>query len=587
MTKSSHQLPQFELSSKKLYKPFSHDINYSNIKLLAKDFVKKILFAEKSFFYSTIIYGLAIAVLSLALPISVQLLINSVAFTAMVAPILILGFVLLIILGFSSILTAIQFYICEIFQRKFFARMTAEITDKIINSSHEKFEESNQTEFINRFFDVITIQKTMPKILIKTFTLLLQTIAGLVLVAFYHPILLIFSLIILIAIIFIWKKFSTSAFISKFYTSRRKYDMAGWLQDLGRNTNLFKSNIGNKYAFYKSNFLCEQYLNDRKNYFHHLFYQVIGMLTIYCLANVALLIIGGYLVLNGQLSIGQLVASELVLSTSLYGIAQLGRDFENFYDIVSSCEKLSQFYNIPQESSGNEIVDPNDLDIVFKNVVDKYFEREFYFNFSLKKHHNYIISTDSLSSQKILIEQLYALRKPTRGTLLINNHDIENININDLRSHMAIIDNSQFIEGTIGEYLTFNNKNSNKKIINESLEITEFDSVLSRFNEGLNLRIIPSGYPLSESEKILLKLTRALIQQPKIIIITEVLDMLGLKSRKKILKYLTKNHQSMLIYFSNRRDDQHDFDEYLYITNSKTHHFKTIEELDKFEQKND
>ena len=136
-----------------------------------------------------------------------------------------------------------------------------------------------------------------------------------------------------------------------------------------------------------------------------------------------------------------------------------------------------------------------------------------------------------------LIELLYALRKPVRGTLQFGNLDIENINISDLRSHIAIIDNSQFIEGTINEYLNFNKKNSSKKIINESLEITEFDKVLSRFDDGLNLRIIPSGYPLSESEKILLKISRAIVQQPKIIIITEVLDMLGLKSRKKILKY--------------------------------------------------
>lgn len=465
--------------------------------------------------------------------------------------------------------------------------MTAEITDKIINSRHDKFEESNQTEFINRFFDVITVQKTMPKILIKTFTLFLQTFAGLVLVAFYHPILLIFSILIIASITFIWKKFSTMAFITKYYSSRRKYDMAGWLQDLGRNTNLFKSSDGIKYAFYKSNFLCEQYLNDRKKHFGYLFYQVISMLGLYCLANVALLIIGGYLVLNGQLSIGQLVASELILSTSLYGIAQLGRDFENIYDIVSSCEKLSQFYNIPQEKNGNEIVDPSSLDIVFKNVVDIYFKREFHFNFSLKKHQNFLISTDSLSSQKILIELLYALRKPVRGTLQFGNLDIENINISDLRSHIAIIDNSQFIEGTINEYLNFNKKNSSKKIINESLEITEFDKVLSRFDDGLNLRIIPSGYPLSESEKILLKISRAIVQQPKIIIITEVLDMLGLKSRKKILKYLTKDHQSTVIYFSNRRDDMYDFDEYLYITNDKTYHFKSIDELDKFEKKND
>jgi len=579
-------MQKFELSSKKLYKPFSNDFNNPNIKAMVRDFYKKILAGERDFFTTTIIYGLAIAILSLALPISVQLLINSVAFTAMLQPIIVVAIVLMILLSFSSILIALQFYVCELFQRKFFAKMSYEITKHIINSKHEDFEESNRTEFINRFFDVITVQKTIPKIFIKTFTLLLQSFAGLALVAFYHPMLLVFSILIIIAVIAIWKGFSQKGFITKFYFSRRKYDMAGWLQDLASNTNLFRSEIGHQYAFYKSDFLCEQYLKERKNHFTQHFYQVILMLGLYTLATVALLIIGGYLVINGQLSIGQLVASELVLSSSLYGISQLGRDFENIYDIASSCEKLSQFYNISQEESGNIKLNDDKIDIRFKKVVDNYFGRDFNFDLNLKYGKNYIISTTNLSMQKILIELIYGLRKPIRGTLQFNDFDIENLDLPALRSNIAIIDNSLFIEGTVSEYLTFNNKNANKKLINETLQITEFSEVLARFKDGINLRIIPSGYPLSESEKVLLKVSRALIQQPKIIIITEVLDMLGLKSRKKILKYLTKNHDSLVIYFSNRRDEMQDFDEYLFIDNNKTHHFTEIEDLDKFEQKN-
>ena len=573
---------QFQISSKKLYKPFSNDLDNPNIKF----FIKKILGEDKEFFLTAIVYAVAIAILSLATPISVQLLINSVAFTAMLQPILILGFLLFLLLSFSAILNVLQFYISEIFQRKFFARMSADITLATIKARHENFEESNQTEFVNRFFDVITIQKSLPKILIKSFTLVLQTIAGLILVAFYHPILLVFSLLIIISIILIWQSFCKKGFITKFYSSRRKYDMAGWLEDIARNNSLFKSEIGQKYAIFKTDFLTEQYLEERKSHFSQLFAQFSLMLALYAVASSLLLIIGGYLVTKGQLSIGQLVASELILSTTLYGISQLGRDFETFYDIVGACEKLSQFYNIPLENTGAEKIDTDHIDIKFNHVVDIYFEREFKFNFSLKHHKNYIISTHNLSSQKVLIELLYCLRKPVRGTLEFNNIEIENIDIANLRSKIALIDNSSFIEGNIEEYLTFNNKNISKKLINEVLQITGLDKALQRFNEGLNLRIIPTGYPLSESEKILLKISRALLQEPKIIIITEVLDMLGLKARQNMIKFLTKNHNSTLIYFSNRRDDMHDFDEYIFIDENHTHNFKSIDELDKFEQKN-
>ena len=251
---------QFQLSSKKLYKPFSNDLENPNIKF----FVKKILGEDKGFFLTAIVYAVAIAILSLATPISVQLLINSVAFTAMLQPILILGLILFLLLSFSAVLNVLQFYVSEIFQRKFFARMSADITLSTINARHENFEESNQTEFVNRFFDVITIQKTLPKILIKSFTLILQTIAGLILVAFYHPILLIFSLLIIISIIIIWRSFCKKGFVTKFYSSRRKYDMAGWLEDIARNNILFKSEIGQKYAIFKTDFLTEQYLKERK-----------------------------------------------------------------------------------------------------------------------------------------------------------------------------------------------------------------------------------------------------------------------------------------------------------------------------------
>jgi ABC-type bacteriocin/lantibiotic exporter with double-glycine peptidase domain len=573
---------QFQISSKKLYKPFSNDLDNPNIKF----FIKKILGEDKEFFLTAIVYAVAIAILSLATPISVQLLINSVAFTAMLKPILILGFLLFLLLSFSAILNVLQFYISEIFQRKFFARMSADITLATVKARHENFEESNQTEFVNRFFDVITIQKSLPKILIKSFTLVLQTIAGLILVAFYHPILLVFSLLIIISIILIWQSFCKKGFITKFYSSRRKYDMAGWLEDIARNNSLFKSEIGQKYAIFKTDFLTEQYLEERKSHFSQLFAQFSLMLALYAVASSLLLIIGGYLVTKGQLSIGQLVASELILSTTLYGISQLGRDFETFYDIVGACEKLSQFYNIPLENTGAEKIDTDHIDIKFNHVVDIYFEREFKFNFSLKHHKNYIISTHNLSSQKVLIELLYCLRKPVRGTLEFNNIEIENIDIANLRSKIALIDNSSFIEGNIEEYLTFNNKNISKKLINEVLQITGLDKALQRFNEGLNLRIIPTGYPLSESEKILLKISRALLQEPKIIIITEVLDMLGLKTRQNMIKFLTKNHNSTVIYFSNRRDDMHDFDEYIFIDEDRTHNFKSIDELDKFEQKN-
>ena len=91
-----------------------------NIKILP--FLQKILFAETSLFWMSAIYGLAISVLALAVPLSVQFLINSVSFTALIRPTFVLGGVLLILLLFWVALNALQFFVTEIFQSRFFSR---------------------------------------------------------------------------------------------------------------------------------------------------------------------------------------------------------------------------------------------------------------------------------------------------------------------------------------------------------------------------------------------------------------------------------------------------------------------------------
>jgi energy-coupling factor transporter ATP-binding protein EcfA2 len=98
------------------------------------------------------------------------------------------------------------------------------------------------------------------------------------------------------------------------------------------------------------------------------------------------------------------------------------------------------------------------------------------------------------------------------------------------------------------------------------------------------MRIIPSGWPFSESEKILLKIARILIQKPKVIIITEVLDMLVLPARRNILEFLTKNPDVTLMYFSHRTDGMMNFDKYLFIDKLKHFEFNNIAALEEFEQ---
>ncbi len=573
-------MTNFYLSEKKLYKPFSNDLENVNI----ANFFKKILTQDKDFLYLAAIYSIFISILSVALPVSVQLLINSVSFTGLLQPILVLGSILMLLLIFSAILNVLQFYVGEIFQQRFMARMALEVSQRLVEADYKAIEESNASELVNRFFEVTTIQKAVPKFLVKTLAFIFQTLIGLTIVAFYHPTLLLLSAIIAISFYLIVRLYFKRGAVSAFYESRRKYDIIGWLEDISRNIKIFKSEIGKNYCDFKTDFLTRQYLKERKNHFHVLMRQKILLLFLYVTANCAMLVVGGFLVLKGQLTIGQLVASELILSVILYEISQFARDIENVYDIIAALEKLSNFYNIPLDEKRRFKLDNQEqIDISLNEVEIEHLQKKYYFNLKFAAKKNYIIAAKAISSKQVLVDLINGFRLANKGFVEFNNKDISDVDLYNLRSQIATIDNADLIEGSVEEYLTFNNKNIDRKRINQVLQEVGFDKVLSRFEEGLQLRIIPSGWPFSETEKILLKTARIILFEPKIIIITEILDIVNFAMREKILQFLTKKHNATVLYFSNIRDGLEDFDQYIFIDENEAKIFNNIEELKKYE----
>jgi biotin carboxyl carrier protein len=171
----------------------------------------------------------------------------------------------------------------------------------------------------------------------------LQGFVGLIVVSFYHPVFFLFSLAITFSLWLIWSRFYKQAVNHSLSKSQTKYDIVKCFEEIK------ESASDDSDVEQRINFLTGNYLKERKLRFRSLFFQVILLLALYAISSVCLLVIGGWLVLKGQLTIGQLVAAELILSALLYNFSQLGRDLENFYDLVASCQKLSKFYNFSIE----------------------------------------------------------------------------------------------------------------------------------------------------------------------------------------------------------------------------------------------
>ena len=163
-----------------------------------KQHLVALLKPEHGFFNVAIAYGVAISFLTLAVPIAVQTLINSIANIGSVRAVVILSMVLFFTLVISGLLSALRMRVMEHYERKVYARLTSELAAKTMMAPQSFFDGQRNTTITQRYFDIMTFQKNIPSLMVDGFALVLQLVVGFTLVSFYHPFLLMFNLLILL-----------------------------------------------------------------------------------------------------------------------------------------------------------------------------------------------------------------------------------------------------------------------------------------------------------------------------------------------------------------------------------------------------
>jgi putative ABC transport system ATP-binding protein len=180
---------------------------------------------------------------------------------------------------------------------------------------------------------------------IGAFTIVLQGAVGLAVTSFYHPFFLAFNAVLLTALMLVWLAWRHGAITGAVALSHAKHDTARWLESVGGSNGFYKSSRHLGFAMDRSERVTATYVEAHRRYFRYSFAQTLSFLIIYATASAALLLVGGNLILRGELSIGQLVAAELILSGVFYGVSQLGWYLDTFYDLVASSEELSLLFS--------------------------------------------------------------------------------------------------------------------------------------------------------------------------------------------------------------------------------------------------
>lgn len=484
--------------------------------------------AERKDLMVIVVYSAAIGLLTLAAPVAVQSLVNTVAFGTVLQPLVVLTILLAVALAASAILQCFRAVGVEIVQRRVFVRLAAHVSDVLLRVQTAAYDKQHVPELVNRFLDVVTVQKAFAVLLVDGLTVAMQTLIGLFLLALYHPYLLAFDaalLALMLLILFVGGRGAVRTAIAE---SRSKYDVLAWLEEMARHQVAFRSAPGSRFAMDRANALVTEWLGARASHFRILLRQIAGALGLQALAMATLLGAGGWLVIQGELTLGQLVAAELVVSLIVSGFSKFGKSLESFYDLQAAMDKLGHLIDLPVEPVAQEpvAVRPGPARITLHDLRFAYDEsRELVAGAKMDLAPGARLALFARSGQgKSTVLDLFAgFRTPTGGALEFNRVDYRDHGAAAIRDHVALVRDVEIFQGTLLENIRLGSEASLNEV-REAIQQVGLEEAVLSLPEGLNTMLMPGGSPLSRSQALRVMVARALLRQPGVLLLDEVLD---------------------------------------------------------------
>ena len=504
-------------------------------------------------------YAIFAGLVSLSLPLGIQAIINLIQSGRVSVSWIVLVIIVIIGVALVGILSIMQLRITENLQQKIFVRSSFEFGYRLPKIKFEELYNQYPPELANRFFDTITIQKGASKLLIDFSTALLQIVFGIILLSLYHPFFIFFGLILLFLLYIIFKFSYNTGISTSLKESKYKYKVVSWLQEIARNNFSFRKEISFEFALNKNNNLVSQYLDYRERHFEIIKRQYFQLIIFKVIITAGLLFIGGYLVLNQKMNIGQFVAAEIIILLVINSVEKIVVGLETLYDVLTAVEKIGQITDLQTETSQsltNEIcynnisIEAENINYKFPgstaNVLNK-------ISFKIEDSEKILLDGDNGSGKTTLIRILSGLIQPTSGGFFINDDTYRKIDLQQYRSQIATIINGETpFEGTILENITYNNPAITQEDIKWAIESVKLGSFIKSLPKGLDTKIFPEGKQLSSSNAQKILLARSIVNKPKILFYEDALDRMDADVAKEIIDFLTSSENKWTLIVSSK-----------------------------------
>lgn len=500
---------------------------------------------EKRDIFQIFYYAIFNGIVALSLPLGIQSIINLIQGAQISTSWIVLVVLVTIGVGFAGALGFMQMRIIETIQQRIFTRSSFDFSYRLPKIKLSEMFNSYPPELANRFFDTLTVQKGLAKVLIDIPTAVLQIIFALILLSFYHPVFIVFGLLLLLLIVVVFKYTAKKGLETSLEESKSKYKVAHWIQEVARALISFKLSGKTSLALNKNDQLVSQYLIARESHFSILRLQYIQMISFKVLVTAGLLLVGGGLVLNQEMNIGQFVAAEIIILLVIASVEKLLVSLEAVYDVLTSLEKIGTIVDKEMENFQGERPDfTNKFEIEMnnasytvpgrnKNILNQ-------ISLKVNDKSRLLITGGCGSGKTSLLNLIVGVIQTTSGHVYVNSHSISSLYLNYYRAHlgMSLSEETPF-EGTIRENITFGDQSVSDDRIFELMEKLGLMSFIRDQPQGLNTFLYPEGRQIPKTVAKKMILARAIAKNPKLLVLEEPLDEFDPEEMIQISEYLT------------------------------------------------
>lgn len=510
----------------------------------------RLLSADKKDIFYVYVYAVIIGITSLTLPLGIQAAIELISGGVFFSSIyFLIGIIIIAVLG-SGILQVLQITIVEYLQRRVFTKAAFEFAFRVPRIKMESILKVHFPELMNRFFDVLTIQKGLPKLLIDLSTGIIQIFFGLVLLSLYHPYFIFFGIALITILFLIFYTTGPKGLKSSIIESKYKYKAVYWLEELARALFSFKLSGSTDLPARKTDYFVNNYLKNRRNHFRILITQYSYVLLFKAAVTAGLLIIGTILVVQREITLGQFVASEVIIILILNSVEKIISYMDVVYDMLTAVDKISHVTDLPLEKTGGIDI-PVDhskptegFEIEVKNLSYTYPGSKSpaikNIDLHLKKGERVCISGVGAAGKTTLTNTLAGLYNDYEGSITYNRYSLRDLDKTHFRDLIGKnVSSEDIFEGTLLDNILLGKPLSDEKVAIEAIDRVGLSDDINKMQTGLGTEILSGGKGYSETFIQKLILARCIAKQPSLMILNDFFNNFPKRERLKLIQMLT------------------------------------------------